>query len=392
MSAEKFIDGYLKGDILLENVFLEEGSTEPKVNLGPLRAAVKAVGSIRNSNNVKQISGKTRAIKAATTKTIQDIDSLAYNGKKKTPLPTPNKPIDNEKSGDTYLRTYFNYTKNRVSGVEWRDLARSYINSKTVVRNVLVSAGILSAGSLVGAGIGSYREDRVSGAVAGGAIVSILALIIVVLSVVNGVQKSSDISDDGNPVINYQQAWRNVIEGFKNIFSGRKTDPQAGALIKVTSIIVPLSMFFAFTFELVWKQLFSGAGDMIGKGLFYVGNIVTRVGGRLWDYFRKRELVIALFGEPGSVADRAVSQQTKDKISGWWGKVGQGDLSSVENSQKLASDISEKFGRMIAYIVFPVISLAIVLFLFSELLDRFQIKKLEKMQEEEVEQQADDIL
>lgn len=391
MSSESYINDYLKNKRKPNIEYVSEAQLlGMNIDLNPLRAVVKSIGKVSNVKDLLKLSDKTKTIKKISSDTIQKVDKI-YKSKESKPLPTPNKPIRDEKSADTYLRSFYSYIENKVDGLSWSDFARSYFNTKTVVRNVLVSFGILTAGALAGGGIGRTssgggKKGTVIGVALGSTMTALISLIIVVISVANAVEKSADFSDDGEPIIDYNKAWRNVIRGFKNVFSGKDFPREATILVRVTALIVPLTTFFAFTFNLLWKDLFKKGGRMIGSGLYTVGHIVHAFGNAIWNKFRESDIIQAVFPSDKS-SDNVVKRIGGE---GKFKKIFGRDWNTIISNKKAARIFMQgqvsKFGKILSYIILPLLSLAVVLYLFSELLDAMHLKKIKEETEEESNQ------
>jgi hypothetical protein len=182
---------------------------------------------------------------------------------------------------------------------------------------------------------------------------------------------------------------------FKNIFAGKEKFKELGILTKVTGFLVPFTLFMAMTFQSLWKKLFQTGGRLVGQAIFAVGDLLGPLAGSVADigaiktagefatgYAKRAEL-------SGNLMQKAAAETFASARS----QIAKGDIvaATAETRQALmdkGSEWSVRVGKFLTYVVLPVICLVVVLFLFSELVDAIQIRKLHKQEEAKMQQHS----
>lgn len=398
MSVATLTDQFLKDEIN-PTMILVEGYNQASINksVTSLSNLTRLVAGAKTFAGIDKVSKNSANIKNLTHTILKDVDNTAFSDAKKTPLPVSSKkPITDNKSAQVQLKQFYNYMKDKVIGLQWNQVATAYTDGAAVVTNIMVSLGIISAGAIFGGtAAAAAGTGIVLGASVGAAAIAIMAFSLVVMSISNAIEKSSDYGDTGQPIINFRETWRTTMKTFKNVFAGREKYKELGILSKVTGFLVPFTLFMAMSFQGIWKKLFQSGGQTIGGLIFSLGDFIGPFVGSAADigvvkhagefakgYAHRAQIA----GQPGASAVASALATGREKLAS-------GDIiaATAEKRAQLRSsggEVATTIGKILSYVVLPVICLVVVLFLFSELVDAIQIRKLHKKEEAKMKQQS----
>ena len=361
MSAENIIDSYLKSDypVTFESlqIYVEEA-----VSVKPLLAIVRFISLLKDKASMLQLfSSNKDMIKSISNKTFNIVDDSIFGEKpapkeKITDIPVPK----TEEAAESFLVKFHKYMSSKFKGLKLEDLKSLFKMAYGVVMKILIAAipigiGIVAAPAFI--------------------ILSVIsALIIVVLSVMNAVQQTKDIQDP-TVQVDVKGAFKNVMSGFKKMFTSLKVGKKEGSFAIISTLLLTF-MYFIKKYTWTIIKEFETWGTLIFRALQSKMNEPLL---KIRKIFNEDPVAIEL----ANVGKEKLLKHLKNTMTS-------------KEAEKLATELVDKYanvntlkragetgkswgaaaGKAFTLVVIPIICVATIFYLFSELVDFFNLEKL----------------
>jgi len=376
MGSETTIQDYLiEGKIdlienptltLLESTLLKEG-----YSIDPIKLIVKFLSGIKDLVGLKFLVAKKDQIQHGLVKSSialmdpifeEDTDKVETNP---VLVPAPK----SKKDVDGYLKKIHTWLSSKIQ-MDFPKLRQLFAKSYAFIVKALVGLGIV--GTIASASYGGYMagDKSIIGAVLGGGIIVLLALMIVYLSIINAVEKSEETDN-----INFDSAFTNIVNGFKRLFTSLKIEKGEAKFGIISVLLSSLSAWFV-----------SNAVD-VEKKLKQVVDFTKVVGGHAWNFIKSKPIW-------GEFKQAILSRISKDTKVGTGEEAVQGLQQGVKDIgvdpevlKKTFDELVHKTSWFIKFVVVPFILFMTILYLFSEFVDHFNLDKIMKGEESESQEE-----
>jgi hypothetical protein len=395
MSAEKVINEYLNdsgGTVTLESlqVYVQEG-----VSLKPLAGVVNFLRQVKGIEAIDRLFSKNKqSVRMASNKAINSVEDELFGDdeeigssdhKNNSPVNVP--APTNEREAENYLKRIYLYFKKFIKGLSFPELKQVFRVAVSVVTKLLIGVGVV--GSVI---------------LTSGLIIPI-ALIITIICIMNAAEQTKDIEDETER-INLKAALKNVLNGFKKMITSLKIDPQTTKFAVISSVIVGTLWFI--------KSQQKNIQELLTKGIGWIAD-TTKLGFDYSDSFLDSLMKIPVRfvkGSAGTIrafldqfrgADKVVVQQVVEKKNREYAAARQ-DGKTHEEARKIANDATRKLiekirkgkerasrsnlgkqaGKAAVWAII-IIGIATILYLFAEMVDNYNMKKVKEREEDKEE-------
>ena len=367
MSSEKKITSYLQeGSVVLEFT-----------KLRPLKKAIDSTSNIKNWADIKKVfSNHKKVVINATQLALASADDDLFGDTSK-PSRT-NSPVKRDgpkttREAKSFLKKLTGYLDKKLPGLKAGDVDQVFDASLVVVVKALGTVGF-------GVSLGLLNAP----------IVIPIALILTITCIINAVEQTKDMRDKSK-VIDVKSASKNVISGFKRWFTTLKLEKEQGRFAIGTAII---TAFLIFIRTKVFKTKVIGAFSVLGKGLargiWGIKDFVANAGGEIpWltgikgSYEKTKK---AIWSPDGSTIIKDTAKDLNTGLIKKFGdvagkKIKQHDLAPPKS---LSSALSKgkfhgtKIGELTIKVAIPIICGAIIMYLFAEMVDNYNLSKVKQ--------------
>ena len=395
MSAENIINDYLSDDstatLTLESlqVYVQEGvSIGPLVGLIDFLRQIKSMTSIDNLFSIKKNTIRMAAVKAA--RAVDDDIFSDDGGSNKNDSPVDEPAPTTEAQAEGYLKRMFLYFKKIIKGLSFPEMKTIYTTAKSVIIKLLAGVGIVGMGVVIPLTIP-------------------LSLMIVVICIMNAVEQTEDIEDESSR-INLKQAFNTVMSSFKKMFTTLKVGKGEGKFAVISSIIVGIMGWMKWKFINTDK-----ARNVIASKMTIAKKIISTFGGgpmKLLDNLEQIEnavvkgvvssakgaiktvmdmlpgisqaSILALLEKKRHAYDKAIaSGKTPAEAREISRKVVSGIIKQVRDAKTTAGQ-SGATSKVIYWGV-TVIAIATILYLFANLVDSFNLRRVKEREDDSEE-------
>lgn len=347
MSAELAINNYICDDnksLTLESlkVYVSEG-----VDINPLRVVTSFVDKLRDIKGLFSLfSNNKDLVRSSSVKALRSIDSTIFGSSDVNNSPVSKPAPKTKKDAENFLKRYYNYISNKVRGkISFQQVKAIFNNAFNIIVKLLAGAGIVALSIVQPLAIP-------------------FALIIVLICMWNAVEQSENI-DDPNRKIDLKRSFNNIMSGFKKMFLSVKSQKHEGKFAFISALLVGFLWFIkkSTNFTKFIQVIFANAGKEIARA----GALITNVTKKMVDKLPESEVAKAVSDEYFSGKKVDIKFPSKEKIINAGGEAG------------------TTFGKIMVVAVLPIIAIASILYLFAEVVDHFNLKKIKELDDEQEE-------
>lgn len=389
MSAENVINSYLTDSesvVTLESLqqYVQEG-----ISIKPLETLVSMLKQLTNFASINKLFSDNKSIvRSALNKSVKAVDDDLFSENvdidktehtHNNPVNTP-API-NEKQADGYLKKLYLYFKGFIKGLKFPDIKDVYKGAYTIITKLLIGTGMVLT-SMVTAYIAIPA-----------------AIMVVVMCMLNAVEQTKDITDE-NSRIDIKSAFSNVMSGFKRMITSLTLEKGQGKFAIISVIISGTLLWIKHNMGEISSKLstfLAKASVQLAKGPDIAREIVKMLEGveiqaikdiksvlnnmldKIGVFSEQQKNAIAYAfkhfkeqalaqGKTEAEADTIAAQAVTDKIQEYL------------NLDKIASKTTK-----VIYIGLVVAGVATILYLFAEMVDNFNLKKIKNAEDDREE-------
>jgi len=380
MSAENTIKNYLidgKVDMLDNSTLdlLESTLLTEDYPIKTMTVIANVLGSVQDLSGLKMISAKKDMIITGIKNSVKVVDSIIFDDDSQSEKDNPinQSPPKTKKEVDGYLRKIHKWLSSKIE-IEFQVLKNLFNKSYAFIIKALVGVGLVAPIAVtLWAGTGEKGISMASALSISGVAI-LISLLVVYLCIINAIEMSQGDEDK----LNFDQALTNIINGFKNLFTSLKIGKGEA---KFASISAMLTVFLGLIYKIVpvdkyIRNILQWSKE--GYNFFY--DLVKKAGppvkNQIKDFLKNRGITVS-----------------KTKIK----KVGKGIVDTVSAKsptfKQLSSSLTdmekwvEKMTWFVKVIVVPFICFMVIIYLFAELVDRFNLEKIRKGEEGETEEE-----
>jgi len=361
MSAEQVIQSYLSGRNpsceLLESYLLSES-----ISIDAFSLLVKSITSVRNLLQLENVFSRNKnTVQLTIRKTAAMIDSDIFDDPISKKINPVNDPVPKtQKQGESWLKKFFVYISTKMKGLQWPSIKHIYQKSYALAVKSLIAAGIVGAAATLG--------------VIAFPLAVILAIIITIMSVMDAVRNTAHL--DENERIDLDSSWNNVAAGFKKMITTLKLQKGESKLAIIGALLVGF---------MAWVKYMSNIDVMLGDAAQWAATKGKELVGAI-----REPLTDFVFGDEKGLKR---AQGLKDTVAGV-GRVAVGDDAADNISDKVRNVVTvqgmrsaaERLGWHLKVWIIPLICVLSIVYLFSNLVDEFNIRKIREAEREEKEE------
>jgi hypothetical protein len=391
MSAESVINAYLdesEPTLTLEalQVYVQEG-----VSIKPLGAVMKFMKQIKNMTSIDRFfSGNKRMVRSAAHQAVRAVDDDIFGAESKQEKtqqkrnePTGSPAPKNDKQAESYLKRLYLYFKTIVKGLSFPEMKQVFRVAVVMITKMLIGVGLVGSAILTNG------------------LAIPIALIIVILCILNAAEQTKDIQDETER-INLTSAYRNVMAGFKKFFFSFHFDKEEGKFAIISTVILAVLVwvkthikFFEKAFTALYHyvgqsgaKVWSTAKGILGKASLY--KIMDLANNS--ENYKEFEAAMLAAGFSEENFDK-VENMFKD---GWESMPKDKKLAylkdklrgGIESGSAAAGKKTKEFGEKSAKYMYwglIVVGVATILYLFAEMVDRYNLKKVKEREDDREE-------
>jgi hypothetical protein len=381
MSAENTIKNYLidgKVDMLDNSTLdlLESTLLTEDYPIKIMSVIANVLGSVQDLSGLKMISAKKDMIIAGTKKSVGVVNSMIFDDDPQSEKDNPinQSPPKTKKEVDGYLRKIHKWLSSKIK-IEYEILKNLFNKSYAFIIKALVGVGLVAPIAVtIWGGTGGTKGIGMASALLISGVVILIALLAVYLCIINAIEMSQGDEDK----INFDQALTNIINGFKSLFTSLKIGKGEA---KFASISAMLTVFLGLIYKVIpIEKYIKNILQWSKEGFVFFYDLAKKVGPIVIEPikdFLKNRGVTASKEEVKKAATDIVN--TVSEKSPKFKQLS----SSLANMDKWV----EKMTWFVKVIVVPFICFMVIIYLFAELVDRFNLEKIRKGEQGETEEE-----
>lgn len=388
MSAEKTINNYLddkSNNLTLESLqtYVQEGiDFKPLHGLISFLNNVSSIAAIQNlfSSNKKLVHmALNKAMKAADDDLFgedEEVDEQSHKENNPTNQPAPT----DEKEAESYLKRLYLYFKDYIKGLNFSDIKTIFKTAVAIMTKMLIAVGIVATIMVTW-------------------YVIPIAIIVVVICMLNAVDQTKDIGDETQR-IDIKSAFKNVMEGFKRMVTSLKIEKGqakfgilstliAGTLLWIKSNMSNIASFI--------NKYITKSSNMASKAPDKIRLFIDVLSGVHWD--KAKDLRTVLHNALNTVT--GLNQDKKDILAGLYAAVYEDAIANGKSPKQAkvlaAKKVTERYAKLtntsnvadkttkVLVIAVSIVGIATIIYLFSEMVDNFNLKKIKEREDEREE-------